>query len=38
MTKQKLIIETDSFDIMDICKLYELKYFYAIPVNTLFEL
>lgn len=38
MTQGKIIIETDSFEIMDICKLFNLKYFYAIPINTLYEL
>ena len=38
MTQNKIIIETDSFDIMDVCKLYNIKYFYGVPVNTLYEL
>lgn len=38
MTQGKIIIETDSFEIMDVCKLFNLKYFYAIPINTLHEL
>ena len=38
MTQGKVIIETNSFEIMDVCKLYGLKYFYAIPVSTLHEL
>ena len=37
MTQNKVIIETDSFQIMDVCKLFNLQYFYAIPVNTLYE-
>ena len=38
MTQGKVIIETNSFEIMDVCKLYGLKYFYAIPISTLHEL
>lgn len=38
MTKNKIIIETDSFEIMDVCKLFNIKYFYAIPVNTFSDL
>ena len=38
MTQNKLIIETDSFDIMDACKALNIKFFYAIPVNTLYDL
>ena len=38
MTQNRIIIETDSFDIMDVCKLFNLRYFYAIPVSTLHEL
>ncbi len=38
MTQQKLIIETDSFDIMDACKALNIKFFYAIPVNTFYDL
>lgn len=38
MTQNKIIIETDSFKIMDACKLFNLNFFYAIPVNTLYDL
>lgn len=38
MTQKKLIIETDSFDIMDVCKALNIKFFYAIPVNSFYEL
>ena len=38
MWQERLIVETDSFDIMDACKLLGIKYFYAIPVNTFYEL
>ena len=38
MLQDKLIIETDSFDIMDACKLINVKFFYAIPINTFYEL
>ena len=38
MTQQKLIIETDSFDIMDACKALNIKFFYAIPVNSFYDL
>lgn len=38
MTQDKLIIETDSFDIMDACKALNIKFFYAIPVNSFYDL
>ena len=38
MTQGKIIIETDSFDIMDACKLFGLKFFYGVPINTLYDL
>jgi hypothetical protein len=38
MWQNKVIIETDSFDIMDACKALGLKFFYAIPINTFYEL
>ena len=38
MTQQKLIIETDSFEIMDVCKMLKLKFFYAIPINNFYDL
>lgn len=38
MWQNKVIIETDSFDIMDACKLFDIKFFYAIPINTFTEL
>ena len=38
MTKEKLIVETDSFDIMEACKTLNIKFFYAIPVNTFYDL
>ena len=38
MTQEKLIVETDSFDIMDACKVLNIKFFYAIPVNTFYDL
>lgn len=38
MTKQKLIIETDDFDIMDACKALNIKFFYAIPINSFYDL
>ena len=38
MTQNKVIVETDSFDIMDACKVLGIKFFYAIPVNTFNEL
>ena len=37
MTQKKLIIETDSFDIMDACKALDIKFFYGIPVNSFYE-
>ena len=37
MTQKKLIIETDSFDIMDACKTLDIKFFYGIPVNSFYE-
>lgn len=37
MTQNKLIIETDSFDIMDACKALNIKFFYGIPVNSFSE-
>lgn len=38
MWQGKIIIETDSFDIMDACKLFNIKFFYAIPVNNFYDL
>lgn len=38
MTQNKVIVETDSFDIMDACKVLGIRFFYAIPVNTFNEL
>lgn len=38
MWQNKVIIETDSFDIMEACKALNLKFFYAIPINTFYEL
>lgn len=38
MWQNKIIIETDSFDIMDACKMLGIKYFYAIPISTFAEL
>ena len=38
MWQNKIIIETDSFDIMDACKLFNIKYFYGIPVNNFYDL
>jgi len=38
MWQDKVIVETDSFDIMEACKLFNIKYFYAIPVNNFYDL
>jgi hypothetical protein len=38
MWQNKIIIETDSFDIMEVAKLFNIKYFYAIPVNNFYDL
>ena len=38
MWQNKIIIETDSFDIMDAAKLFNIRYFYAIPVNSFYDL
>lgn len=38
MWQNKIVIETDSFDIMDACQVLGIKYFYAIPVKTFDEL
>lgn len=38
MTQGKVIIETDSFDIMEACKIFNIRYFYAIPVNNFYDL
>ena len=38
MWQNKIIIETDSFDIMDAAKLFNIRYFYAIPVNNFYDL
>ena len=37
MTQKKLIIETDSFNIMDACKALDIKFFYGIPVNNFYD-
>ncbi len=37
MTQKKLIIETDSFNIMDACKALDIKFFYGIPVNSFYD-
>ena len=33
----KVIVETDSFAVMDACKLFNIKYFYGIPVNNFYD-
>lgn len=38
MWQNNVIVETDSFDVMDACKLCGVRFFYAIPVNTFSEL
>lgn len=38
MTQNKLVIATDSFDIMDACKALNIKFFYSIPVNSFYDL
>ena len=38
MWQNKIIIETDSFDIMDAAKLFSIRYFYAVPVNNFYDL
>ena len=38
MTQNKVVIETDSFDIMDACKALNIQFFYAIPINSFYEL
>jgi hypothetical protein len=38
MTQNKIIIETDSFEIMDVCKILNIKFFYAIPINSFYDL
>lgn len=38
MWQKRLLIETDSFDIMDACKALDIKFFYAIPINSFYEL
>ena len=38
MWQNKIIIETDSFDIMDAAKLFNIRFFYAIPVNNFYDL
>lgn len=37
MWKDKVIVETDSFAVMDACKLFNIKYFYGIPVNNFYD-
>jgi hypothetical protein len=37
MWQEKIIIETDSFEIMDACKLFNVKYFYGVPVNNFYD-
>ena len=38
MLKENLIIETNSFDIMNACKQINVKFFYCIPVNNFYDL
>lgn len=38
MTQKRLIIETDSFDIMDVCKTLNIKFFYGVPINNFYDL
>ena len=38
MTQNKVIVETDDFDIMDACKVIDVKFFYAIPINNFYDL
>ena len=38
MWQKRLLVETDSFDIMDACKALDIKFFYAIPINSFYEL
>ena len=38
MLQNKLIIETDSFDIMNLCKSLNIKFFYGIPINSFYDL
>lgn len=37
MWQDKIIIETDSFKIMEACDLFNLKYFYGVPVNNFYD-
>ena len=37
MWQNKIIIETDSFEIMETCDLFNLQYFYGIPVNNFYD-
>ena len=37
MWQNKIIIETDSFEIMEACDLFNLQYFYGIPVNNFYD-
>lgn len=38
MWQKRLIVETDSFEIMDVCKALDIKFFYALPVNNFYDL
>ena len=37
MWQDKIIIETDSFKIMEAGDLFNLKYFYGVPVNNFYD-